>query len=221
MCIDKASGSLVFLSHQHASFSSYKRRKFSQTMTGNKHEIFTSQIIYTVKCRCAAFGDRRSVNSIFISGMLTPSHLLGQKVKSRWLPLEGNFVRQFQSLSRFCMSVTVLYTTLIFSFCLVRLREHSRPWKKCTDEILLDQFYIFECLKGFIIAVWPKNCLKLTKDGKLTVNKDVHLIVSSSNFLRPFYQVSRQLGNLFSSENITCNSLFQNIFEILKLISIF
>ena len=93
------------------------------------------------------------VNSISISGMLTPSHLLGQKVKPRWPPTEGNFERQFQSSSRSCTSVPVLYATLIFSFCLVRLRKHSQSWKKCTDELLLDQFYIFECLKGFIIAV--------------------------------------------------------------------
>ena len=37
--------------------------------------------------------------------------------------------------------------------------------------MLLDQFYIFQCLKGFVIAVWPKNCPKLSKDGKLTVKK--------------------------------------------------
>ena len=111
------------------------------------------------------------MNSTFISGMLTPSHLLVQKVKPRWPTMEGSFGRRFQSSSRSCTSVSVLYATLIFSFCLVRLRKHSQPWKKCTDEILLDQFYIFECLKGFVIAVWPKNCPKLSKDGKLTVTK--------------------------------------------------
>ena len=111
------------------------------------------------------------VNSTSISGMLTPTHFLVQKVTPRWLPIQGNFVRQFQSSSRSCTSVPVLYTTLIFSFCLVRLRKHSQPWKKCTDELLLDQFYIFECLKGFIIAVWPKNCPKFSKGGKLTVKK--------------------------------------------------
>ena len=147
------------------------------------------------------------MNSISISGMLTPSHLLEQKVKPRWPPMEGNFGRQFQSSSRSCTSVPVLYTTLIFSFCLVRLRKHSQPWKKCTDEILPDQFYIFECLKGFVFAVWPKNCLKLSKDGKLTIKKDVHLVVSSSDFLRPFYQVFRQFGILFSTKYITCNSV--------------
>ena len=77
----------------------------------------------------------------------------------------------------------------------VRLRKHSQPWKKCTDEILLD---MFEYLKGFVIAVWPKNCPKLSKDGKLTVKKDVHLVVFSSNFSRPFYRVSREFGYLFS-----------------------
>ena len=53
-------------------------------------------------------------------------------------------------------------------------------------------------LKRFVIIVWPKNCPKLCKDDKLTVKKDVHLVVSSSNFSGPFYQVSRQFSNLFS-----------------------
>ena len=35
------------------------------------------------------------VNSISRSGMLTSSHLLEQKVKPRWPPIEGNFVRPF------------------------------------------------------------------------------------------------------------------------------
>ena len=117
----------------------------------------------------------QAVNSISISGMLTPSHLLGQKVKPKWPPMEENFGRQFQSSSRSCTSVPVLCTTLIFSFCLVRLRQHSQPWKKCSDEILLDQFYIIEYLKGFIIAVWPKKCTKLSEDGKLTVKKGLAL----------------------------------------------
>ena len=126
-------------------------------------------------------------------------------------------------VGQFCTSVSVLYTLLMFSFCLVRLPKHSPPWKKYTDEILLEQFYIFECLKGFIIAVWPKDCPKLFKNGKLTVKKGVHLLVSSSNFSRPFYQVSRQFGNLFSWKYITCNSVqpCRNIFDILKVISIF
>ena len=57
---------------------------------------------------------------------------------------------------------------------------------------------MIEWLKGFIIAVWPKKCAKLSKDGKFTVKEDVHLVVCQSNFWRPFYQVSRQFGNLFS-----------------------
>ena len=89
--------------------------------------------------------------------------------------------------------------------------------------MLLDQFYIFECLKGFIIAMWPKNCPKLSKDGKLTIKKDVHLVLPSSNFSGPFYQVSRQFANIFSWKYITCNSVWLcwNIFEILKLVSVF
>ena len=114
---------------------------------------------------------KHEVNSISISGMLTLIHLLGQKVKPRWPPIEGNFIRQFQSPSRSCTSVPVLYTTFIFSFYLVRLRKHSQPWKKCTDEILLGHFYILECSREFIIAVGPKNYPKLSKDGKLTVKK--------------------------------------------------
>ena len=86
--------------------------------------------------------------------------------------MEGNFGRQLQSSSRSCTSVPVLCTALIFSFCLVRFRKHSQPSRKCTDDILLDQFYIFVCLKGFVITMWPKNCPKLSKDGKLTVKKE-------------------------------------------------
>ena len=64
--------------------------------------------------------------------------------------------------------------------------------------MLLDQFYIFELLKGFTIAVWPMNSYKLSEDGKLAGKKDVHLVVCQSNFSWSFYQVSRQFGNLFS-----------------------
>ena len=53
----------------------------------------------------------KPVNSISISEMLTSSHLLGQKVKPRWPPMEGNFVGQFQSSLRSFTSVPVLYTT--------------------------------------------------------------------------------------------------------------
>ena len=103
-----------------------------------------------------------AVNSISMSGMLTSSHLLGQKVKPRWPPMEGNFVCQFASVS-------VPYTALLFTFCLVRLRNYSQPWKKYSDKILLDQFYINEHLKVLIIALWPKKCAKLSKGRKLTV----------------------------------------------------
>ena len=112
-----------------------------------------------------------TVNSIPVSGMLTPSHLAGQKEKPRWPPMEGNFVGQFHSSSRTCTSVLVVCTTLMFSFRLGRLRKHSQPWKKRSEEILLDQFCIFEYLKGFSIAVWYKKCAKLSKDGKLTVKR--------------------------------------------------
>ena len=49
-----------------------------------------------------------------------------------------NFGRQFQSSSRSCTSVPVPCTILMFSFCLVRHRKHCQPWKKCSDETLLD-----------------------------------------------------------------------------------
>ena len=106
-----------------------------------------------------------------VTEIVTPSHLHGQKVKPRWPPIEGNFVCQFQSSSRSCTSVPVLHTTLTFSFCLVCLGKHSRPWRKCSDEIKLDQFDMIEYLKGFITAVWPKKRAKLSEDGKLTVKK--------------------------------------------------
>ena len=41
-----------------------------------------------------------------MSGMLTPSHLAGQKVKPRWPTVGGNFVRQFQSTSRVLFGLT-------------------------------------------------------------------------------------------------------------------
>ena len=143
------------------------------------------------------------------------------KVKLRWPPKEANSGRQFQSSSQSCTSVPVHCTNLIFSFSLVRLRKHSQPWKKCTDEILLGQFYIFQCLKGFVIAVWLKNCPNLSKDGKLTVKKVLHLVLSSSNFSIPLNKVSREFGNLFSWKYVSYNSVWLcwNIFEILKLIS--
>ena len=90
--------------------------------------------------------------------MLTPSHLLGQKVKPRWPPIEGNFVRQFQSFTRLQSSVFVW-------FGFESIHNHG---KKCSDDILLDQFYINGYFKVFIIAVWPKKCAKLSKGGKLT-----------------------------------------------------
>ena len=43
-------------------------------------------------------GPVQSVKAIFVSGMPTPSHLLGQNVKPKWPPMEGNFVR----VSLFC-----------------------------------------------------------------------------------------------------------------------
>ena len=39
------------------------------------------------------FSEETSVNSISISGILTPNQLAGQKMKPRWPPMEGNFVR--------------------------------------------------------------------------------------------------------------------------------
>ena len=45
-----------------------------------------------------------------------------------------------------------VYTTLIYSFCLVRLRKHSQPSEKCSEEILLDQ----QCGLRSVL-----NCLKM------------------------------------------------------------
>ena len=126
-----------------------------------------------------------TVNSISATGMLTPSHLPAQKGKPRWPPTGVNFVRQFQSSSRSCTSVPVPYTTLISKFCLVRLRKHSQPWKKCSGEILLVQFYIKEHLKEFIIAVWSKKCAKLSKGSKLTAESGR----AFGSFLKSFFQI--------------------------------
>ena len=112
------------------------------------------------------------MNSISISGMLTPSHLAGQKVKSRWPPVEGNFVRQFQSSSRSCTSVPVLYTTSVISFCLVRLQNISYLGKSVQNKILLDQFYTVKYSKEFKNALLPKKCAKLSIHGKLTVKRE-------------------------------------------------
>ena len=73
----------------------------------------------------------KTVNLITISGMLAPSDLLGQ---------DGRLWREIlyvsiEFSSRSCTSVPVIYTTIIFSFCLIRLRKHSQLWRKCTDEI--------------------------------------------------------------------------------------
>ena len=57
--------------------------------------------------------------------------------------------------------------------------------KKCSDEILLDQFYINEYLKVFIIAVWPKKCTKLSKGGKLKVKSGR----TFGSFLNLYFQI--------------------------------
>ena len=57
--------------------------------------------------------------------------------------------------------------------------------KKCSDEMLLYQFYINGHLKVFIIAVWPKKCAKLSKGVKLTVKTGGAV----SSFLKSFSQI--------------------------------
>ena len=108
------------------------------------------------------------------------------------IPDNENWVHWAGHEDQFCTSVSVLFAVLYVSFSplhefnfqsFVRLRKHSQPWKKRTYEILLDQFYIFECLKEFVIAVWPKNCPKLSKNGKLTVKNGRVL----SNFPKLFF----------------------------------
>ena len=41
--------------------------------------------------------------------------------------------------------------------------------KKCSDGLLLEQFYVIEYLKGFKIVLWSKKRAKLFHDDKLTV----------------------------------------------------
>ena len=97
--------------------------------------------------------------------------------------MEGNFVYQFQSSLRSCTSVPVLYTTIIFSFTLVRLQKQSQPWKK-SDEILQDQFHINDHLKVFTTAVCPKKRAKFSKGGKLKVKTGRPF----SNFLKSLFR---------------------------------
>ena len=68
---------------------------------------------------------------------------------------------------KLCTSVPVLYTTstLVFVWFGFKNIPNSGKSVQSSDEILLDQFYIIEYLKGFIIAVWPKKCAKLSEDG--------------------------------------------------------
>ena len=111
------------------------------------------------------------MKSTSISGMLTPSHLLGQKVKSRWPVVEGNFARQFQSF----FAVLYVSSTPLHDFNLqFQVGSASKTFKtmeKVHKQIITGPVYIFECLKRFDIAVWPKNCPKLFKNGKMTVKK--------------------------------------------------
>ena len=71
------------------------------------------------------------------------------KVKPRWPPMQGKFLRLFQSSSWSCTSVPVLHTTSIFSFCLVRcFRKHSQPWKKCSGSFTIRKkstLYVVVC----------------------------------------------------------------------------
>ena len=82
--------------------------------------------------------------------------------------------------------------------CLVRLRKHSQPWKKVHRRNITGPVLHIRMIKRIHYWRGPKTSPKLSKDGKLTVKKDEHLVVSSSNFSRPFYHVSYQFGNLFS-----------------------
>ena len=94
-----------------------------------------------------------------------------QPVKPRWPPMESNFLRQFQSSSRSCTSVPVLYMTSVIGFYWVRLQNIPNHRKSVQDEILLDQFCIIKYLKEFKNALWPKKCAKLSKHGKVTVKR--------------------------------------------------
>ena len=160
------------------------------------------------------------VNSIYISGMLTPRRLHGQKLKPRWPPMEGNFVRQFQSSTRSCTLLTRLQLLAFVWFGLKSIPNHE---KSVQDEILLEQFYIIEYSEGFKNTVWPKKCAKLSKHGKLTVKWGR----AFGGFLKKFIETVLSGLSLvwwcIFVKSITCRSVWfsQNIFEVLKLISIF
>ena len=74
----------------------------------------------------------------------------------------GNWNTNSQSFARakgkFCRSVSVLF-------------DYTTMEKKCSDEILVDKFYIIEYLKRFITAVWLKKWAKLSEGCKLTVKR--------------------------------------------------
>ena len=127
---------------------------------------------------------RFPVERVYILGEVLPSKLdfhIGNansqlfawaKTEAKMAARRGNFVRQFQFSLLSCTSVPVLCMTSVISICWVRLQRHSQSWKSVQDEILLDQFYIIDCLKGFKNAVWSKKCAKLSKHGKLSVKRE-------------------------------------------------
>ena len=109
---------------------------------------------------------------------------------------------------KFCTSVSVLFAVFYVSSSPLhdfnfQFLFGSPSNKFTTTEKLhrknitgqLIQIRVFKKIR--YIAVWFKNFRRLSKDGKQTVKKDVHRVLSSSNFSGPFYQVSRQFGNLF------------------------
>ena len=92
---------------------------------------------------------------------------------------------------KFCTSVSVLFAVLYVSssqlhdfnlqYMFGSASKTYTTMEKCTEEILVELFYIIEYLKGLIIAVWPKKCAKLSKDGELTVKRG-RAFISFLNF---------------------------------------
>ena len=106
------------------------------------------------------------LNSVYGDWKANSPSLAGEKVKLRWPLLKGDTVGHCQFPTWSCTSVPVLYTAFYSSFSLVRLRKHSQFRKKCSEEIIMDEFCPIEHLKGFTSALWPNKFAKLSKDDK-------------------------------------------------------
>ena len=102
------------------------------------------------------------MNSISLSGILT----VQWNVKPRWPPIEGSFVRQFQSRTRSCTSVLVCHATFTLSWTV--------PWKVLFEnthkiflqktEMSLRTWNIFRQSQTELQVIFsPKQIYKLTR----------------------------------------------------------